>query len=325
MIKNTLRYSRVEDILMIAYKMQGTTEGLSLSDIASELKVSRRTAERIRDSILRIFPQTECVYTGEKIKRWKIPAGTLNSMINFSSEELADLENMINISSQKNFLESVKNLNKLKNKILALVSNKKKYALEADLEILLESENIAMKAGPCIPQNIKYVGILRDAIKGANIIKVNYHNKNRKVYPYGFIYGDRQYLLSYDPEDKKMKLFLISDIKNVEIVKSYFIRDENFSLEKYAENSFGVFQEESFKVVWRFSKEVVNDAKDFIFHPTQKTEFQKDGSLIVEFKAGGLQEMCRHLFTWGEYVEIIEPEILKTEYQKMLQRCINSL
>jgi hypothetical protein len=39
------------------------------------------------------------------------------------------------------------------------------------------------------------------------------------------------------------------------------------------------------------------DARKFLFHRTQTTEEQPDGSLIVRFTACGLSEMCWHLFT----------------------------
>ncbi|WP_038015054.1 helix-turn-helix transcriptional regulator, partial [Terasakiella pusilla] len=83
-----------------------------------------------------------------------------------------------------------------------------------------------------------------------------------------------------------------------------FERDKNFSLQSYAERSFGVFQEEhQYDVVWKFSPRVTADAMEFIFHPTQSFEETEDGSLIVRFKASGRKEMDWHLYTWGEDVE----------------------
>jgi predicted DNA-binding transcriptional regulator YafY len=32
----------------------------------------------------------------------------------------------------------------------------------------------------------------------------------------------------------------------------------------------------------------------------------------VRFRAGGALEMCWHLFTWGDEVEVIEPRRLRT-------------
>ena len=76
-----------------------------------------------------------------------------------------------------------------------------------------------------------------------------------------------------------------------------FERDPGFSLKEYAERSFGAFQEDPFDVVWKFSKNVAWEAKEFIFHPTQTMEELDDGSLIVRFHAGGLRWTCT--FTAG--------------------------
>ena len=95
-----------------------------------------------------------------------------------------------------------------------------------------------------------------------------------------------------------------------------FTRKRALSIEKYAENSFGVFQEEPVNVVWKFSPNAAQDASEFLFHPSQKLEPQKDGSLMVSFRAGGLLEMCWHLFTWGGEVEVIKPKRLVSMLQQ---------
>ena len=41
-----------------------------------------------------------------------------------------------------------------------------------------------------------------------------------------------------------------------------------------------------------------------LFHPGQTTEENPDGSLTVCFTAGGIDEMCWYLFTWGESVTV---------------------
>lgn len=38
---------------------------------------------------------------------------------------------------------------------------------------------------------------------------------------------------------------------------------------------------------------------------------EEDGSLTVRFRAGGLREICWHLFTWGDTVTIVAPAALR--------------
>ena len=52
------RYSRISDILDLAIFMSSKIQGVTISEIAERYNVSRRTAERMRDSLTCIFPQS---------------------------------------------------------------------------------------------------------------------------------------------------------------------------------------------------------------------------------------------------------------------------
>jgi DNA replication protein DnaC len=135
-----------------------------------------------------------------------------------------------------------------------------------------------------------------------------------------FLYGDRHYLVadSLNPKARGFRLFSLANIEKVETTARPFTRRQRFSLQKFAEHSFGVFQEERFDVVWRFSPKAAPDARQFLFHPTQIFEEQPDGSLIVRFRAGGALEMCWHLFTWGGEVEVLSPTRLNKLFQERI-------
>ena len=47
------------------------------------------------------------------------------------------------------------------------------------------------------------------------------------------------------------------------------------------------------------------------FHANQRLEPQADGSVIVRFRASGMRELAWHLFTWGDQVQVLAPEVLK--------------
>ena len=102
--------------------------------------------------------------------------------------------------------------------------------------------------------------------------------------------------------------FDLNNIQNIEILDEYFNRDTEFSLEAFSLQSFGVYQEEPFDVEWLFDKEVAKEASKYIFHPTQTSQMNEDGTLTVKFHAGGAREMDWHLYTWGEHVKVIEPK-----------------
>jgi predicted DNA-binding transcriptional regulator YafY len=313
-----MRYEKADNLLQLALDLQASRSGLSLQDIQQRYDVGRRTAMRMRDAILRNFPQTEEVATSEKVKRWRMPAGRLNRLVDFSAAELADLEAAITLLKRENLPGQANSLWRLSNKLKALMRPDVARQVEPDLEVLVEAEGLAMRPGPKPKINGKVVDELRHAILACNEVEIMYRNRStnrinkRLVQPYGFLFGHRHYLVAFhlNPKAMKFALFSMPNIEGVEDTGDMFERDEEFSLKEFAEGSFGVFQEEPFDVVWKFSPEAARNAQEFMFHPTQTSEKQEDGSLIVRFRAGGDLEMAWHLYTWGDRVEVLEPKRL---------------
>lgn len=63
----------------------------------------------------------------------------------------------------------------------------------------------------------------------------------------------------------------------------------------------------------RFELGAADDDAGWLFHPSQSIEREPDGALTVSVRAGGVQEMCRHLFTWGTAVSVLAPTELRVE------------
>lgn len=176
-----------------------------------------------------------------------------------------------------------------------------------------------MRPGPRPKIEVAIVQGLREAIKGSRKVRLHYLNRGsgkrnyQTVHPYGFLYGSRNYLVAWSESEwaRDFRNFALTGIERVEPLDKSFTRRRGFSLKAYAEESFGVYREKPVNVVWKFSKKAAPDAKDYLFHPTQKLEPQKDGSLIVRFRAGGLQEMAWHLAMWGDQVKVQRPARLR--------------
>ncbi len=316
-----MRYEKAELVLRVAIDMQGSAYGLTLKDICNnytEEPLSRRTAERLRDAVERLFPQLEVANPGELPKRWRIPAGTVNGFANITADEVADLTTTISLLRRENMHAQAHSAERMLAKLRALMSRQTAAKLEPDLEALTEAEGLAMRPGPRLVVDREILKSLREAIITQRKVRLHYlYRGSRKrgyqtVHPYGFLYGKRHYLVAWSELDgaRDFRSFVLSNIEKVELLEQTFARKRGFSIKKYAENSFGVFQEKPVDVVWRFTPKAAPDASEFLFHPNQVIEPQKDGSLVVRFRAGGLLEMSWHLFTWGEEVEVIKPKRL---------------
>jgi predicted DNA-binding transcriptional regulator YafY len=314
-----MRYENADQLMQLALEMQAARGGLSLDDISERFGVSRRTAMRMRDALVRIFPNLEDFKTDDRIKRWRLPKGTLDRLIDVSADELADLEMVVEVLKRDNLLDQAGSMEGLLVKLKAIMKPEIARRVEPDLDALLEAEGLAMRPGPRPRSRAMVQGDLRDAIKACHTVELHYRNRGtnrinkRIVCPYGFLYGHRHYLVAYNMVKgaNGYRIFSLPNIERVVPTGEYFTRDDEFSLEDFSKQSFGVFQEEPFDVAWRFSPRAAADARDFLFHPDQTVEDEQDGSVLVRFRAGGALEMCWHLFAWGEDVEVIEPPHLK--------------
>jgi predicted DNA-binding transcriptional regulator YafY len=306
---------KAEDIIELARMMQRTREGVSLHDIQEEFGMSRRTAERMRDGVGRAFSQMQEVDTGERTKRWRLPAGIINTLIGFTAEELAELDNAIAMMKRENLIDHARILEGLAAKVRDVASPDAMRRAEPDYEALMEAEGLIMRPGPRPIIREGVMPELREAIKACRRVKIHYRSQGsgisrwQLVEPYGFLYGNRHYLVAYslNPNGDDYRLYRLSNISEVNAADRMFTRDPEFSLPAFAERSFGVYQEEPFDVAWKFSPAAAPEAREFLFHPTQTMEEQDDGSLIVRFHAGGWVEMDWHLYTWGDEVEVLEP------------------
>jgi predicted DNA-binding transcriptional regulator YafY len=273
----------------------------------------------MRDAIERVFPQMEQANPGETPKRWRIRSGAVNALVGFSADELSTLATASSLMRRENLADGAAKLDALSSKLKSLIHPNEARKLGPDLELLADAEGIALRPGPREQIAPEILSELRQAILSCRKVRLHYRARGsgalsrNLVCPYGLLYGNRHYLVAYSLNSGAtgFRLWALGHIEKIEQTDSAFVRRKDFSLQKYAEQSFGVFQEKPFDVVWRFSPKAAPDAKTFLFHPTQVMEPQPDGSLIVRFHAGGALEMCWHLVTWGGEVEVLAPKRLQ--------------
>lgn len=326
-----MRLEKSEQLLKLALMMQASTEGIGLQEIQEEFEVGRRTAERMRDALLSLFPHVEEMRPDGKTKRWRLPAGAIAGLIQISAEDLAEMRTAIDLLKKENLNHHAENLDRLWLKIKGRLRPESAASIETDLEALLEAEGHAMRPGPRPRINPHVLYILREAVKGFCKVKITYHGRakgdvtERIVHPYGFVYGLRHYLLAWCEEAKGLRSFSLPNITDISLLDVPYRKDPAFDLQEYAERSFGVFQEEPYDVVWRFSPAIAAAAKEHHLHPSQQTEEQSDGSLLVRFKAGGWKEMCWYVMTWEGEAEILEPPHLRKAYEDMVSTLQSSL
>lgn len=312
-----MAYEKTLDLLDLAIWMQSTREGVSLSDIEDRYGVSRRTAERMRNMLADKYLDMQVIFGENNMKRWHIPRGTINEFINFSAEELAALDAARTLFNRKQMGEKAELLRGISEKINALLKPNISRRIAPDAEVLMEAEGFICRPGPKLKIDKDIMMNIRQAILECHRIQITYfYQSSGKSHtctldPHGFLYGERNHYLVARHSDgyfgNEVHNFILSNISAVKILNTPFTPVPGFSLQKYAELSFGAFHEEPFEVEWLFDPEAAAEASHYIFHPSQTMRRNPDGSLTVCFKAGGRIEMDWHLYTWSGHVKVIKP------------------
>ncbi len=307
------RYSRVSDIIDLIVFMLSKLNGVSLNDIQERFNVSRRTAERMRDSVLSILPQVDEIETNERCKRWGFTNYSLNELVSFSNENIAFLENLKPACDKMSQTE----LDEILTKIKALKYKHNKMD-ENQVELLLQSEGYAVRQSQNYKVDLNVVSVIRQAIKDNKKITVEYKGKKRILEPLGMIYGEKVHLIARERAKGDGEYnYVLHKIQNATITNDKF--DPNgFDLQEFSKKSYGVYFGEIYNVKLKFIPEAAEDVLNYNFHPTQKIKQEPDGSVIVTFKASGDKHIMWNLFKWGYAVEILAPQDLKKKYKKYI-------
>ncbi len=312
-----LRYSRISDIIELLIEMQSSFLGITLSDIQEKFGVSRRTAERLRDSILNVLPQVDEIETDGREKHWGFTSRYLNEFVYFSPEEIATLEALkenIKYKDKKQALEGI--ITKLK-----AISRKNILGVEDAIEFILKTEGCAVSQKPCYKIDLQILDLIRQAIKENKKIKATYRDKEKVLSPLGIIYGSNIHLIALEGTGEHPYNYAMHRFSKVELTKQTFDKGD-FDIKEYANRSFGIYQNKIIKVELLFIPKVKEDVLNHYFHPSQKIKENKDGSITVKFNASGTHEIIWHLFKWSDNVKIISPKSLKDEYLDWLTRSL---
>lgn len=319
-------------MIRLVCELAGSRSGLTLEEMRQKFDppLERRTVERMRDRIAVLFQdwiRSEFV-DGEK--HWRLDGPPLPSvLLATDATELAALDIAAKRLSRDGRTDHADALRSLGGKVRAATDARRRASIEPDHEALLAAEGFVLRPGPKARTNEQVMAHLRGAILGSRKVRLTYRRRGDgemttpKVNPLGILTGRRHYLVAFSRPAGKELLFALTEIQQVDVLDESFDPPRNWKgLQHFAENAFGVWQEEPVDVVWTFSKKAASGAKGFEFHPRQKQEPLPDGRLRVSFRAGGLLEMAWHLFTWGDDVTIESPKRLRTMLAELLKKSL---
>ncbi|MDE8343956.1 MAG: WYL domain-containing protein [Acidocella sp.] len=309
------RYAPANRLYRLILLLAAARYGLSLDEIAAELGVGRRTAERLRSAVAGLFPQLLCAVGDDRVHRWRLP-GTVPLAIPPAPDSIATLEIIARDLKAHGDLARASHVQTAITTMRALMPDTALTRAEPDIEALMTAEGSAARPGPPPAHNPAVLATHSHAHHGCHTLALDYASANhptptpRRLQPYGVLYGHRAYLIAQIENTAELRVWRLDRMQNVTATRTSFTRAA-FDLASFANRALGVFQEDPFNIVLRFTAAAAPDAATWHFHPNQQQEFLPDGRLIVRFRAGGTWELSWHLFTWADTVEILQPTRLR--------------
>ena len=184
-----------ERLLRLARHSAATRTGLTLDEIATELEVGRRTAERLRDSLMAIFPQMEPWDDDERVRRWRLPGSALVGVVDVRAEAVAAIETSARECEGRGEDDRARLLREASTTLRAMMRPDALRRAEPDIAALMEAEGVAMRPGPRPVVTAGVLPTLRRAILGMQPAVVRYAGPDgsepatRMLCPYGILYS----------------------------------------------------------------------------------------------------------------------------------------
>ena len=320
-----MRHVKSARLVDLARHLAASAYGLTLDEMAEKLEVKRRTIERMRDQVLILYPELEEI-SDPPTKRWRLPKGLDGFAMSPTSAEMAALTTGQKVLERAN-PQAAGALASLETKMLSALKSNVKRRMATDIEALMQAEAIAVQPGPRVSVDKETLGILRDAMLRLKQVTFHYSGgsgapRARVVIPYGILFGGEAYLIAREAdtdEDIAPRMWRIDRLSGLSMLEAIGGAPEGFDLQAYSHRSFGVFQEDTIDVTLRVLPNFVEEARRWVFHPSQTSDLQDDGSLLVYLHGGGLNELAWSLFRWGGKIEILNPPALKTAMVRAIE------
>lgn len=318
----TDRMAKSRRLLRLVHLLADTSEGLTLDEMAAELEVNRRTAERLRDVIRETFDLEEL--SDDRRKRFRIPDGLRRIYTRPSAAEVAALQTEVATLKRKGAAHAPQ-LESLLGKVKAAFDDREKRRLDPDLDALARLQRGIVGPGPAVVAAPEAIATIQGAILAGCCLEFDYQAESaaepqwRRVIPFGLIHGAVPYLVGQIPgRDDPPIMFRLDRMSEVRASNQLGCAPDDWDLDAWMAESFGVWREDAHDVVLHVAASSAARARGWSFHPAQEIEECGDGALLVRFRSGGLREMAEHLFTWGGEVVIVAPEELRAVMRERL-------
>ena len=295
---------------------------ITYRQLEAEENINRRTALRWIAEARRVFDDALKSGTGERgEKEFWLEAHGSHWMGVFkhqppNPDEIASLDKAIKILRREGLAHEENQLTSLRGKLHGVVERRNQATrVENDVEAITDAWGIASRPGPHIRADADVTATLRDALLRQRKVGFRYRRgASKTVEPAGLLYGGAPRLVGRE-KAKDLAQYRLDRMSDVRVLDTANQLPED-ALRNYLSTLFGSFGEAPVNVQWRFHPDAPQP-EEWTFHPTQKVDKDADGFVKVSFRAGGLDDMARHVIGWWDWIQVREPKSLRKAVLRM--------
>jgi proteasome accessory factor B len=171
---------------------------------------------------------------------------------------------------------------------------------------------------------------LQQAIVKKRKVNIRYHSLiegtiiDVEFCPYHLLYNNQAwYVLGRSGLHKSVRSFKLNRIRELETTERCFVDGENFDVYDYLGKAWSMIPEgQLYNIKLKFLPEVAHDVAEVQWHSTQKVTFKEDGSVIIEFRVDGLNEITWWILSYGDRVQVLAPRILRRKIIKIARKVV---
>jgi len=276
-------------------------------DLAEEFNVSVRTIQNDINKLIVNFPITK---TSDH--KFKLIDGASLNMSMLNSDE------MVLVSLALSQFEDVSDFNKITSRVHKKLVHASfcnpYYVKQEDLQdINIESTTIQT---------------LEDAIQCSNLVRILFDTNEAIVEAYKITNFDGLwYLFGKDDNDGKIKTYMISKIKNLELLPRKHTTSHQH-IESILDQTNSAWYEDgnTFEVVIKVDSNIAEYFKEKEFLQSQKIEeIQNNGSLIISFQVSHDEDIDNMIKSWLPNIEVISPVRFRKKIKKELENYLKKL
>lgn len=134
------------------------------------------------------------------------------------------------------------------------------------------------------------------------------------------------YLIGYCRDRESICTFMMDRIlDDVKIEMETYEIPDDFDIDQYLNSAWGTFTDRPVETIkLRFSKNVSPAIRETVFHPSQVTEVQRDGSLILTLRVNNTGDFHAWIMSFGSDVEVLEPETLRDQMACVIRSLVDT-